>query len=54
MQPKVLFLNLVKNVEQDTRISSKVLNNGVKVWFKMPTIWFKNMFSQKLSDKAIA
>jgi len=29
------------------------LIESFELWFKMPTTWFKNMFSQKLSDKAM-
>lgn len=36
MRPKVLFLDLVKNAEQDTLISSKILNFRSKYDLKGP------------------
>ncbi len=50
MRPKVLFLDLVKNADQDTPKSIENFVLSVKIWFKTSIIWFKNMFSQKFGD----
>ncbi|KAB8314344.1 hypothetical protein SD81_038080 [Tolypothrix campylonemoides VB511288] len=41
-----------KKCIKETLKSIESFELSVKIWFQMPTIWFKNMFSQKLSDKA--